>query len=484
MKNKKYLIIIASFIFVFFLRLWMVPDFFSFNFDEEYQATLAWQQVKHFHKIWIGVSASNLRYYLGPAFTYLNALLFKLSHGDPVILAYFSAFLGIISTLSIVYVTKKLFSTKASIIAGLLYGASAFLNYYDRRFWNPTPMPLIAIWMFYSLSRAKKDSRWLILSVIFFAFSFHVHLGLMVFVPVIFFVILREIKKIKLSTWILMVISYLFITFPLLVFDFVHSFDNLKAPLRFFTDKKNGVSNFGLDRVIEHTKVYFNMLSRIWFISFNTNIQNEQTLGAHFRLGQGNILLSLFSLASIGISYSASLILFLSLALFSVTFILYPGFAAEYYLLGFFALLTIAGGLLLARLPTKIIVIILTLYIGLNAVTIFTTTQAQYGLTIRHALINKVMETVKNRPFTLETYGRDPRQYHPYGGWRYLFKAYGQTPVKSFADDHFSWIYPDEISDTKPVYKVIISEEKNLDFKTPPIVKFRTGAFYAYILNY
>ena len=94
------------------------------------------------------------------------------------------------------------------------------------------------------------------------------------------------------------------------------------------------------------------------------------------------------------------------------------------------------------------------------------------------------METVKNRPFTLETYGRDPRQYHPYGGWRYLFKAYGQTPVKSFADDHFSWIYPDEISDTKPVYKVIISEEKNLDFKTPPIVKFRTGAFYAYILNY
>src|SRR3989344_6365810 len=83
------------FYFLFFLiailRLYKVAEFFTFNFDEEYQASLAWEQVKNFHPIWIGVSASNVGYYLGPGFTYLNAFLFKISNGDPISLAWFSA---------------------------------------------------------------------------------------------------------------------------------------------------------------------------------------------------------------------------------------------------------------------------------------------------------------------------------------------------------------------------------------------------------
>jgi len=51
------------------------------------------------------------------------------------------------------------------------------------------------------------------------------------------------------------------------------------------------------------------------------------------------------------------------------------------------------------------------------------------------------MTIIGDKPYALENYGKDPRKYHSYGGWRYLFRVYGKKPARAFADEFFGWIY-------------------------------------------
>jgi hypothetical protein len=93
------------------------------------------------------------------------------------------------------------------------------------------------------------------------------------------------------------------------------------------------------------------------------------------------------------------------------------------------------------------------------------------------------MVVVDDKPYSLETYGKDSRKYHPYGGWRYLFRIYGKKPVQSFADEFFGWIYQDEMTDEKPQMKVAISEGIPYKSKEEPMIVFKSGNYYGYIFS-
>lgn len=482
------LLSVAGLLTILLIRLWKVPEFFSFNFDEEYQATLAWSIVKDFHVIWIGVSTSGLKYYLGPGFTYLNAALFYLTRGDPVILAYFSALWGLVTTTSVFYISKKIFDTKTSVISAVIYGASSLFVFYDRRFWNPLPIPFVAIWLTYSLIMAKEDSRWYILTAVLIASAFHIHLSLMVFWPIILFSVLSNIRKIKIKTWILMIGSYLIITLPLIVFDFVHNFDNFLAPFKFLTGRGESDHTPIQGLILPHLTHLWYILGRIWFLRFHTNIQEEHNLGIHGNVTQPHPLLSLFSILILLYFFlkikvdKKITVLRIVFLLYLGGFIFYPGIAGEYFLLAFLTLFTLAAGLFLSRLPNPISIAVISIFIAVNAITVLSSNQGIYGLATRKILIQKVMKNLGNNSFSLETFGPDKRKYHPYGGWRFLFKVYGRAPDQSFADEFFGWIYHDEISIEKPRIKVIVTE--NLEYHTPNISKvYREGPYRAYIIR-
>lgn len=506
-RNLYKYILLFLFVFLCFLRFYKSVEWFSFNFDEEYQALLAWSQVKDFHLIWIGVSASNFGFYLGPAFTYLNALLFWISKGDLSILAYFSSFFGIITLLSLYFVSSKIFSKKVGMIASLFYGFSALLIYFDHRFWNPTPIPLVTIWLLYSLYQAGKDSRWFILSALLMASGLHIHLSLMVYWPLVIFLILKSFKKISFSTWIISIFSYLAVVSPLIVFDINHNFDDLLGPIRYVLSPKTSGSVFGAGQLTYHLHNVWFSASRLLYLKPFTNIQEEHGLGAHGDMTQPVFLISLFVISGLLWFLKKSLkekqlqILAWMLVSILLFYLIYPSIGCEYYLLGFFLMTTIVLGLFLEKVSWLVLAPLLAIYIAVNSITIFTTTQSQYGLSARKDLINQIMLRIGESPFRLETVGKDPRSYHPYGGWRYLFQTYGNKPTSSFADEYFGWIYKDEFTDTKPLYKVVISEDtqtplsqisystcdstlaKNLTPITNNCTSVSSGAYKAYIFK-
>lgn len=475
--------------FLVFLRFYRVVDFFSFNFDEEYQAHLAFEQVKNFHPIWIGVSASNLGFYLGPGFTYLNAFLFKLTNGDPISLALFAPFWGVITAFSLYFVSKEIFGKRPALWATIFYLGSTLLNFFDRRFWNPLPIPFITIWLFYSLIKAEKDSRYFILTSFLLAVSAHVHLSLFVFWPVAIFFILKNIKKISLKTWAMIIGIYLLVVSPLIVFDFNHNFDNLLMPLRFIQNRNIESRNVTIQSVNSHWAVWLQSLARLWFIKPVTDIQNEQCLGQNCLITPGNKYLIYFSLIIIlyflyrSIKDVRKRYLLLMVIFSIIFFIFYPGYSAEYYLLDFFILFSVIVGLFLADIPQIMVIIGMLIFIIANSLTVFKSPQYLYGLTVRRKLIKRVMVVLDDKPYSLETYGKDPRKYHPYGGWRYLFRIYGKKPTQSFADEFFGWIYQNEITSEKPQMKVVISEGIPYKSKEEPLAIIKQGNYYGYVFS-
>lgn len=93
------------------------------------------------------------------------------------------------------------------------------------------------------------------------------------------------------------------------------------------------------------------------------------------------------------------------------------------------------------------------------------------------------MSAVGEKTFYLETVGKDPRKYHPYGGWRHLFRVYGKTPTQSNADEFFGWIFPEELTNEKPKLRVLISEDFHYKTNKNILKQFNSGAYYGYIFT-
>lgn len=446
-----------------FLHFWKIPKNFIFDIDTEYQALLAKTIVEDFHIIWIGVSASNLGYYLGPGLVYLSALLLFISKGDPIIFGYFASLIGIVTLLSLYYVVNLLFDQKTAIISMIIYGFSSYIVFYDRKFW-PIFIPLIAIWMFYSLVKSRDDHRWLILSIILIAFSYHIHLSLWIFWPFIIWTFFKPFKKINVITWISSIISFLTIIFPLIVFDYVHNFDNLLMPIRFIQN---------LSKI--HPAVTGAHFAYLWSLTNKAiylHYQNSQFISIILSIF---IILALLSLLKNNKVLPHNLLIGV-IFVFVILFSFYPGPIQEYYIVLLFPFLAVAISLFLKQLIPIITIPALFLFVIINSYNSLLFNNVT-GLNIKKDFIKLTSNNLSSDYYLAFDGDRD------YEGWRYLFEAYGKKPSQSQADQMFGWIYPQDISTNKPPLKLIVSFNNNLLSADKLIKKINVGTFYGYILK-
>ena len=400
-QNKIALILLAGVIIG--LRTWKVAELFNFTFSEEMQAVMAWEQVKNWHPIWIGVSAANIYYYLGPGFTYLNAILFKLFNGDPASLAWFSALLGLATTFSIYWIISNCFTKRIALYSATIYGCSMLINLHDRRFWNPTPIPFITIWMIFSLIKAKNNPWWLILTAGLIGAAFHTHLTLLLFIVPTAYVIFLSLKKnntkTNLKVVILSFVVYLLATSPLIIFDINHNFDNLMMPIRTLRgQQKAALDTINLPNTISHLSEISSAFGRLWYIKSYSNPQDEIVLESHMDKTKGNLVLSIISFGALfyflyKFKNEKRDIFFISIVTILGAFIIYPSYNLEYYLMSLFTLLTVAIGYSINALPKKLAHTVIVIFVIVN---IFTTAtlSGKYGLNVRKRLIEKTMPVV------------------------------------------------------------------------------------------
>ena len=248
-KIKKYMPIFGVLLVSVFMRFYRLKDFFPFTIDEEYLSQLAWTIVHDFHIIWIGVSAGSTGFYLGPGYIYVTALLLWIGQGNPLMLALWVSCIGVATVYSVWWIVKQAVSVRAALIASALYGFSYFISLYDRRFWPPM-VSFILLWMVYFLWKAYKNPVWFIPFFFLLGVSMHMHLSLFIVVPLALWILLKTKKQLRLFTILASIACYSVAVSPLIVYDFVHNFDNLRAPF-LLASNASGASHNLVARVYE-----------------------------------------------------------------------------------------------------------------------------------------------------------------------------------------------------------------------------------------
>jgi GT2 family glycosyltransferase len=467
--NKNVLTLVL-FLVIFLLRFWQVPQRFFFGIDEEYQSLLALSIIKDFHVIWIGLSAANTGFYIAPGFVYLHSFLLWISKLDPIILGYAASVISFITIVIFYFVVKHLFDKKTALITTLIYAFSSFVMSYDRRFWNSTFVPLTVILFFLSLVKSEKNPWWYVVTAILLGVSFHIHASLFIFLPIVFCVLMYRIfiakQKVPSIIYHLSSIIFLIIYSPLIVFDFVHNFDNLKTPLRM-------IAQFGKEgrghSFLQHLQTIQSALQQFWSSDSFSSLVNYSLLILIII-----ILIWFFFKKKNGVEKLLSLIVLF----YASMFLFYPGTLLDYYFIGFFPFFSIVIALFLKEFYRFSLIALVALFILPNSVA-FLQSSVDGNLESKKIAIQKTIRTLGNKSFYLET--TEPYVY--FGGWRYLFEAYGKKPAASQADEMFGWIYPKEISNEKPKIKVLITANPKFQPSQTVIKKITSKSYAVFILG-
>lgn len=478
MKKNSVIIGLAIFLLSIFLRVYRIDDRHQFGLDEEYQATLAMTIVDDFHPIWIGVSASDTGFYLGPYWTYLTALLLKIGSGDILITAYAAALLGSMTALTIYLLVKRYVGFWAGVIGGVLYSVLPMFVFFDQKYWNPSPIPLVTVLFVYLATNVKNQTNLLLLSLLM-ALIFHVHLSLLaLFVP-LGFVVIKNYKSIKRSSIVKAFLIFLFTNIPLIVFDYYKKGSNLKSIIG-LSGYKGGVNPS--DQAINILR----SISRLFYFEPGLEVSEEVLSScANFVksspsafIGGGILVLMMFWVFKYFKESEFNQVIVVSFSSFLVLTLMFRGVFREYYLLGMFVLLIIGLASLVYRFNKIAVVGLLGLVLFFSLKTIVVA-QESYGLKVKKELVSKVIEEFKGKSYRVIEAG----SCHKYAGFRYLFKQYGSyPPASSSIDSNLGWLYPDEISSETANFLVTVLATKDLDDSNDDKkLKITSGGFTALI---
>lgn len=463
----KRFILVGILLLATFLRFYQLPDRMTFTIDEEYAANFAVTIIKDFHIILAGLTVS-VGFYMGPLFIYLTALLLWISKLNPEFLSYIAAVNGVVTTLLLYIVGVRFFNWKTGVVASLCYAALPLVVFYDQRYWNDFPIPLFSVAMLGTMLQAKQDSRWWIVFAFLAGTLFHFHVSI---VPLLFiggFLFFKQIKKMPLKISGSAIAVFLIFYSPLLAFDYVHNWDNLRLPIKLLqADQSSSVTGLNIP---EHIQAYTTSLGRLWYLHPGTEVTDENSWGCAPSVVAGTtyttppwqvsfavlLVLALFFFQKQTWKNYSTRLLAISIGVLSVMFLLFPGKPLEYYLLGAFPLVILAISWMIHQWSEKyplllplfcISVISFSTWIVINA-------QSHFALGAQKEIVKQAMELVGDQPFHLTAEGG----CHQYQGWRYLFKVYGKTPKTSYTDGTFGWLYSDELQTSDVKVKVSISE--------------------------
>ena len=473
MKYFKYLLPLVIFLLALTLRLYHLPQRFSFTADEEYQATYARTIVLDFHPVWIGVSAGDTGFYLGPYFTYLTALFLALGQGDPLVTGYAAAAMGALTAVLLFYLAKVVGGTKLGFTAALFYAFSPLMVYFDQRYWNPSPIPLLLCLFMLALLSLKAQKWWLVVIAFCLGAFWHVHLSLVPLTLLAVYLVWPLRNHFTHPIWFTSALVFILLMLPLMIFDYHHAWSNLLTPLRLTS---SGTHTLELPA---HLAKLGQTLVR--FLYLTPGLTNDAELRDSC-LAVSTTPSRLFVIFSF-----LPLVIFLfrretwhnprlkrvalAIIILALAFIFYPGPVASYYALALIPLYFLVLAILLSRV--RYLALLIFVLLSLNTLRL---TDESYGLLAKRHLITQVMAIVQERPFALSQEG----DCHKYGGWRYLFLSYGRSPSTSSTDSSLGWLYPGEIGPSGQL-EVLVGATNEITHPTDSLAVLGSGGYTAVI---
>lgn len=482
-----------------FLRLYNINQLFVFTIDEEYLFNIAQSIVDNFHIIWIGMTNSN-DFSLGPLWIYFTSFFLVLGGNDPLILAYVSVAVGVLTTLAVFITGTTLFNFRVGAIASLLYAALPLTVFYDQRNWNNTLIPLMSVSLVLLSYLTVRSAKWWIGIALVFGLMFHTQISIFPYLLIAVLMFIKQRKKISKKVVLASLLVFVVLYSPLIAFDYFHKGSNITAPFKFTKDKASKISL--QQRLPDHILVYSETVGRIWYLNPGSINVDENNWGCTSiskngvsetvdltstrthplpLVVVGSLLLIIWFLVKPSTWKSLnSKLLAASLLLLSGSFLILPIPPLEYYLLPIFPLLVFIPAVLIDKFRGKwyalsFVLIMVVVILGINTIL---TSKPDLGIGSQKKIVGEVTKIIGDKPFALSEDGGCRR----YAGWRYLFKVYGNTPAKSSIDNTFGWMYPQELSNTPVQYNVMVTEIRSgklVEEQNKMVIS--AGGFRAYV---
>ena len=256
---------------VVFLRFFKLAEFAMFLGDQGRDAIIIKRIITLEHFPAIGPPSSLGQIYLGPFYYYLIAPFLFLSRFNPVGPALGVALISIIGIIISYFVVKHETNFKTALVFFIFSAFSAVNIQFSRFSWNPNLLPIFSfftLYFFYKLL-TDKNKFYALASGAFLSFSIQLHhLAFLLFLPIVLSylsfraksrnLLYTDVKKISpraslgrndIEKIFISLISFLFFSLPLLIFDLRHQFLNSKNLIKFFlegnpTDHEQFISRF------------------------------------------------------------------------------------------------------------------------------------------------------------------------------------------------------------------------------------------------
>lgn len=395
----------------------------NFDFDQQYASNFAYSVLKEYPIQLIGQGLSIQGLFMGPLYFYYLVPFYALTHLHPIGGYLASVFLGLFTVFVYFWVGKQMFNTTAGLIAAFFRATLfAFLDI-D---WSLTPafssdvMVIITSFLFYKYWHGEVKS----LIPLFFCFglftSFHPILFPFYLVFIVFLILKRKMPSLKIIT--LSIIAFIIPIFPLIRFEFLHSFLEIKQLISLFSGHASESKNY-LSALVEYLLVNLHEPYRIFGIS---NIPKNYFSYILF----GSLLFLSFKKVGFWKENFHKIFTVTTFLSFILYYTFFPGHVSEYYFSAILILVVFYTSASLSLLAKKQLPLLFTVLIILSL----------FNLKL---LLNRWNDpnliTLAHKDFIVkEILKRQPKDqdffvsYIKYPGWNfgfdYLFKLYGHLP--------------------------------------------------------
>ena len=225
------------------IRLYRLPEMAPFDFDQEYAANFAYRVLNVYPIQLIGQGLSVQGLFMGPLYFYFLVPFYALFNLHPIGGTIGSIVLGIITIVTYFFVVKQVFGNVAGLIAAFL---RASLFSYINTDWSVTPafssdlIALITWFCFYKYWQGK-HKHLILLGFIFGMYSsFHPILFPFYIVFLVLLLIKRRLPKKQII--FLSLIAFLIPLSPLLLFEYLHNFLEVKLLFSFFNSSGSEIN--------------------------------------------------------------------------------------------------------------------------------------------------------------------------------------------------------------------------------------------------
>lgn len=450
-------------------RFWQVSELFHYTLDEEYWSYTAHNVATGYHLPLIGGPIGGTGLYLGPVFVWITGLIFWIINSNPFVLAYLMAGMGVLVVGLIFGLLKKFVGDKAALLAALLYASSTLMVIYDKKYWNASPMPLLAVLSLYLVERLRRQPQmWLSVSLGLVAtVAVQAHMsGLTIVIFSLIALILYKIPRKLITVYIaILIITHL----PIVAFEIRHDWVNTQA---FFELLNKSETTSSVRRYDQLVQLPVATLARLLYTPA-TDISNELTLCTQMANTRAMpqviywlfaVVIWLYAATQLKYKNPYALLVAVNLVLIAVYMSLspenfYPGQLSEYYLLPSVVALSVLTAqlslLIWKRWPVAIAVIWLMLIIANFHV--ITHLKHSQSLVAKHQTVQTAISQLEGRPFYLDVVGHPCQVY----GYRFLFTWLGVEPSADYLGPNFAWLYERRLPQSEAEIVVEIDADTN-----------------------